>query len=159
MAVSDAVVSNLTGLYVAVIACIKAYGFLCGRSFSGGFVLIASTAVVALILVATLTWDVSRKATYAFAADQPPPPLQQHTHEVCKGGICWHGVAVRSPASQVRFRLPQNLPYTTLFGICCIIDVGVGDTDVNGVRKVAVVCFAEMEERRNYRLEKKRESW
>ncbi|RDX99800.1 hypothetical protein CR513_17089, partial [Mucuna pruriens] len=113
MAISDAVVSNLTLLYVAVIACIKAYAFLCGRTFSGAFVLIASTATVAIILVATLTWDVSRKATYAFAADQPPPP-PPHTHEPCKGGICWHGVAVRSPASQVRFRLPQNLPYTTL---------------------------------------------
>ncbi|XP_028199648.1 uncharacterized protein LOC114384191, partial [Glycine soja] len=113
MAVSDAVMSNLTVLYVAVIACIKAYGFLCGRSFSGWFVLVVSTAAVALILVATLTWDVSRKATYAFATDQPPPP-PHHTHEACKGGICWHGVAVRSPASQVRFRLPQNLPYTTL---------------------------------------------
>ncbi|KAL5185794.1 hypothetical protein HKD37_17G049193 [Glycine soja] len=124
MAVSDAVVSNLTLLYVALILSIKAYGFLCGRSFSGCFVLVASTAAVALILVATLTWDVSRKATYAFAAVQPPPPPPpppHHTHETCKGGICWHGVAVRSPASQVRFRLPQNLPYTTLFG--------VGDTD------------------------------
>ncbi|XP_027333055.1 uncharacterized protein LOC113847921 [Abrus precatorius] len=113
MAVSDAVVSNLTSIYVAVIACIKAYGFLCGRSFGGGFVLVVSTAVVALILVSTLTWDVSRKATYAFAGDHPPQP-PPHVHEVCKGGICWHGVAVRSPASQVRFRLPQHLPYTTL---------------------------------------------
>ncbi|KAK7321810.1 hypothetical protein VNO77_32772 [Canavalia gladiata] len=111
MAVSDAVVSNLTTVYVAIIACIKVYGFLCGRSFSGGFVLLVSTTVVALILVATLTWDVSRKATYAFAGDQPQLQ-QQHVHEVCKGGICWHGVAVRSPASQVRFRLPQHLPYT-----------------------------------------------
>ncbi|KAK7382943.1 hypothetical protein VNO78_28607 [Psophocarpus tetragonolobus] len=112
MALSDTLLSNLTLLYVAVIACIKAYAFLCGRSFGGAFVLLASTAVVALILLATLTWDVSRKATHAFAADHPPPP--PHTHDACKGGgICWHGVAVRSPASQVRFRLPQNLPYTT----------------------------------------------
>ncbi|CAJ1972557.1 unnamed protein product [Sphenostylis stenocarpa] len=116
MAVSDAVVSNLTVLYVAVIACIKAYGFVCGRSFGGAFVLLVSTATVALILVATLTWDVSRKATYAFAPDHPPPPYPppHHAHEPCKGGICWHGVAVRSPASQVRFRLPPNLPHTTL---------------------------------------------
>ncbi|KAL9330434.1 hypothetical protein ACSQ67_000044 [Phaseolus vulgaris] len=108
-------VSNLTVLYVAVIACIKLYGFACGRSFGGAFVLLVSTATVALILVATLTWDVSRKATYAFAADHSPPPSPpHHAHEPCKGGICWHGVAVRSPASQVRFRLPQNLPHTTL---------------------------------------------
>ncbi|XP_020203656.1 uncharacterized protein LOC109789171 [Cajanus cajan] len=100
MAVSDTVVSNLTLLYVAVIVCIKAYAFACGRTFTGAFVLAASTAAVALILLATLTWDVSRKATYAFAAaDHPPPP--PHAHDACKGGICWHGVAVRSPASQV----------------------------------------------------------
>ncbi|KAL2319174.1 hypothetical protein Fmac_033050 [Flemingia macrophylla] len=107
MAVSDTVVSNLTLLYVAVIACIKVYAFACGRTLTGAFVLAASTAAVGLILVATLTWDVSRKATHAFAsADHPPPP------HACKGGICWHGVAVRSPAQQVRFRLPHNLPYT-----------------------------------------------
>ncbi|KAI4316948.1 hypothetical protein L6164_024871 [Bauhinia variegata] len=95
MAVSDAVVGNLTMIYVAVIAVIKAYALVCGRSFSGGFVLIVSTAVVGLILIATLTWDVSRKATYAFTRDHA-----HHPHEMCKGGICWHGVAVRSPASQ-----------------------------------------------------------
>ncbi|KAK7280757.1 hypothetical protein RJT34_25824 [Clitoria ternatea] len=112
MAISDYVVSNLMIIYVAVIACIKAYGLLCGRSFSGGFVLVVSTTVVALILVATLTWDVFRKATYAFTTEHEHP---RHTHEVCKGGICWHGVAVRSPASQVRFRLPHHLPYTANF--------------------------------------------
>ncbi|KAJ1421618.1 putative transmembrane protein [Sesbania bispinosa] len=108
MAVSDIVVSNLTTLYVAVIACVKAYGFICGRSFTGAFVVIVSTTVVGLILVTTLTWDVSRKATYAFNRQHP------HPHEMCKGGICWHGVAVRSPASQVRFRLPQQIPYAAL---------------------------------------------
>ncbi|KAG4944754.1 hypothetical protein JHK85_049400 [Glycine max] len=150
MAVSDAVVSNLTLLYVALILSIKAYGFLCGRSFSGCFVLVASTAAVALILVATLTWDVSRKATYAFAAVQPPPPPPpppHHTHETCKGGICWHGVAVRSPASQVRFRLPQNLPYTTLYGndssLCKGLELETLMTDHNGVSKAAV-SFADM---------------
>ncbi|XP_061373308.1 uncharacterized protein LOC133315658, partial [Gastrolobium bilobum] len=109
MAVSDAVVSNMTTVFVAVIACIKVYGFVCGRSFSGGFVVIVSTTVVGLILVATLTWDLSRKATYAFTRHH-----HNHAHEMCKGGICWHGVAVRSPASQVRFRLPQQIPYGAL---------------------------------------------
>ncbi|EEF52738.1 uncharacterized protein LOC8274678 [Ricinus communis] len=103
MAVSDAVIGNLTTIYVAVIAGIKAYGLVCGRSFSGGFVLILSTSVVGLILIGSLTWDVSRKATYAISRDH-----HIHVHEMCKGGICWHGVAVRSPASQVRFRLPQH---------------------------------------------------
>lgn len=103
MAVSDAVVGNLTRIYVAVIAGIKAYGVVSGRSFSGGFVLIASTIVVSLILILTLTWDVSRKATYAVSRDDV------HAHEICKGGICWHGVAVRSSASQVRFKLPGQL--------------------------------------------------
>ncbi|XP_057435071.1 uncharacterized protein LOC130727831 isoform X1 [Lotus japonicus] len=101
MALSDSVVSNLTMIYVAVIACIKAYGFLNGRTFGGGFVIAASTTVVGMILVATLTWDVSRKATYAFNRHTPPQPPHNHSHEMCKGGICWHGVAVRSPASQV----------------------------------------------------------
>ncbi|KAI4336768.1 hypothetical protein L6164_015253 [Bauhinia variegata] len=107
MAVSDTVVGHLTTIYVVLIAVIKAYGLVCGRSFSGGFVLIVSTAVVGLVLIATLTWDVSRKATCAFTRDH-------HPHEMCKGGICWHGVAVRSPVSQVRFQLPQQIPYGTL---------------------------------------------
>ncbi|KAK7283734.1 hypothetical protein RIF29_13476 [Crotalaria pallida] len=114
MAVSDAVVSNLTTIYVALIACIKAYGLISGRTFTGTFVLILSTTLVAFTLVLTLTWDVSRKATYAFAAGDHRHLLvnpHHHHHEMCKGGICWHGVAVRSPASQVRFRLPQHLPY------------------------------------------------
>ncbi|KAL9395504.1 hypothetical protein Peur_009757 [Populus x canadensis] len=103
MALSDAVIGNLTTIYVAVIAGIKAYGLVCGRSFSGVFVLIVSTAVVSLILIGTLTWDISRKAMYAISQDRV-----NNVHEMCKGGICWHGVAVRSPASQVRFRLPQR---------------------------------------------------
>lgn len=108
MAISDAVIGNLMMIYVAVIAGIKAYGLVCGRSFSGGFVLILSSTVVGFILVGTLTWDVSRKATYAISRDQAS---SVHVHEMCKGGICWHGVAVRSPASEVRFRLPQQIPY------------------------------------------------
>ncbi|XP_004500934.2 uncharacterized protein [Cicer arietinum] len=103
MAISDTVVSNLTTIYVAVITCMKAYGFLCGRSFNGAYVVMISTTVVALILMTTLTWDLSRKATYAFNRDHP------HNHVMmCKGGICWHGVAVRSPASELRFRLPHQ---------------------------------------------------
>ncbi|KAJ9165957.1 hypothetical protein P3X46_020767 [Hevea brasiliensis] len=105
MALSDAVIANLTTIYVAVIAGIKAYGLVTGRSFSGGFVLILSTTLVGLILIGSLTWDVSRKVTYAISRDHI------HVHEMCKGGICWHGVAVRSPASQVCFRLPQHQPH------------------------------------------------
>ncbi|KAK8482699.1 hypothetical protein V6N11_060271 [Hibiscus sabdariffa] len=111
MAISDAVIGNLMLIYVAVITGIKAYGLVCGRSFGGGFVLIVSSAVVGLILVGTLTWDITRKVTYTVSRDQPP---SVHLHEMCKGGICWHGVAVRSPASQVRFRLPQQIPYGSL---------------------------------------------
>jgi hypothetical protein len=105
MALSDAVVGNLTMIYVAVIAGIKAYGLVYRRSVGAGFVLIMSTAVVGLILIGTLTWDVSRKATYAVSREQ-----HVHSHKMCKGGICWHGVAVKSPASQVRFRLPHQTP-------------------------------------------------
>lgn len=111
MAVSDAVVGNLTTIYVAVIAGIKAYGLVFGRSYGGGFVVIVSSTVVGLVLVATLTWDVSRKVTYAFTRDHG---RHHHAHEMCKGGICWHGAAVRSTASQVRFRLPTQIPYATL---------------------------------------------
>ncbi|XP_047983297.1 uncharacterized protein LOC125224011 [Salvia hispanica] len=105
MAISDAVVANLTTLYLVVIAAIKAYGMAASRSFSGSCVIVLSTAAVALILVAALAWDVSRKATRALmmSAAAPDPG-----HEMCRGGICWHGVAVKSPASQVRFRLPQH---------------------------------------------------
>ncbi|XP_054819757.1 uncharacterized protein LOC129318817 [Prosopis cineraria] len=112
MAVSDTVAGNLMTIYVAVIAGIKVYGLVCGRSLSTGFVVIMSTTVVGLILVATLTWDVSRKAKYAFALDQTPRRQPHHIlhAQTCKGGICWHGVAVRSLASQIRFRLPHHIP-------------------------------------------------
>ncbi|XVF63660.1 hypothetical protein PTKIN_Ptkin09bG0104400 [Pterospermum kingtungense] len=70
--------------------------------------LIVSSTVVGLILVRTLTWDVTRKATYAISRDQPS---SVHIHEMCKRGICWHGVAVQSPASQVQLKLPQQIPY------------------------------------------------
>ncbi|XP_022871092.1 uncharacterized protein LOC111390309 [Olea europaea var. sylvestris] len=95
MTISDAVVGNLTTIYLVAIAAMKAYGLVSGRSFSGWCVLILSTAAVGVILIATLTWDLSRKATsYAFTRDHGH-------HEMCRGGICWHGVAVKSPASQV----------------------------------------------------------
>ncbi|EYU36793.1 hypothetical protein ABFS82_14G300700 [Erythranthe guttata] len=101
MAISDTVLGNLTTLYLLIIAAMKVYGLATGRSFTGSCVIILSTAVVALILVASLAWDVSRKATKALMA-------REAGHEICRGGICWHGVAVKSPASQIRFRLPQH---------------------------------------------------
>ncbi|CAI8600117.1 unnamed protein product [Vicia faba] len=107
MALSDTVLSNLTIIYVTIIICMKFYGFLSGRTFTGAFILMMSTTVVVVILISTLAWDVSRKATYAF--NRQHPPSHSHDEIICKGGICWHGVAVRSPASQVRFRLPQQM--------------------------------------------------
>ncbi|KAK7352238.1 hypothetical protein VNO80_17657 [Phaseolus coccineus] len=108
MAISDVVARNLTTIFLALMASFQAYAFLCGRSFNGGYVVIVSTAAVILILLTTLTWDVSRKATCAFHRDHGD------SREVCKGGICWHGVAPRSPASQVRFSLPRQLPLAPL---------------------------------------------
>ncbi|XP_039003310.1 uncharacterized protein LOC120130026, partial [Hibiscus syriacus] len=108
MAISDAVIGNLMMIYLAVIARIKAYGLVSGRSFGGGFVLIVLSTVVGVILVGTPTWDVIRKVNYAISGDQA---ASVHVREMCRGGICWHGVAVRSPASQVRFRIPQQIPY------------------------------------------------
>ncbi|KAL9244034.1 hypothetical protein vseg_017851 [Gypsophila vaccaria] len=108
MAVSDAVVGNITTLYLAIIGSIKAYALITGQTYTGPFVLAASTAAVALLLVASLTWDVSRKAAPSSLAS--PSPSSSAT-ETCRGGICWHGVAVKSPASQVWFRLPQPHPF------------------------------------------------
>ncbi|KAK9270105.1 hypothetical protein L1049_025679 [Liquidambar formosana] len=102
MAISDVVVANLMTIYLAVIAAMKAYGLVYGRTFSGGFVLLMSTIVVGVVLIGTLAWDVSRKAVIALSSN--------HADKMCRGGICWHGVAVRSPASQVWFRLPQQHP-------------------------------------------------
>ncbi|XP_042509480.1 uncharacterized protein LOC122085107 [Macadamia integrifolia] len=100
MGISDTVLANLTSLYLVAIVGIKAYGVISGRNFSGGFVLMVSTIVVGGVLAGTLTWDVSRKATHALCRDP--------TIERCRGGICWHGVAVRSPMSQVRFHLDHQ---------------------------------------------------
>ncbi|KAK1362294.1 Endoplasmin protein [Heracleum sosnowskyi] len=105
MALSDVVARNLTTLYLMVIAVVKISGLTSGRSYAGGFVLVISTVVVLAILIAALTWDVSRKATYLLTRDYED---KDHDHHVCRGGICWHGVAVRSPASQLRFRLLQR---------------------------------------------------
>lgn len=99
MAISDMVARNLTTLYLVVIAVVKIYGLSTGRSYAGVYVLVISTLVVGGILVVTLTWDVSKKATYVLT-----PNDKEH---VCRGGICWHGVAVKSPASQLRFRLAR----------------------------------------------------
>ncbi|OVA19843.1 hypothetical protein BVC80_1689g31 [Macleaya cordata] len=127
MAISDVVVGNITSLYLGVIATMKAFGLITGRTYSGVFVLLVSSTVVLLILVASLSWDVSRKAaTYAFLSSSssrdhhhsagcggpgcggPLPPHQEGHKSSCRGGICWHGaVAVRSTVSQVRFSLPS----------------------------------------------------
>ncbi|XP_055821350.1 uncharacterized protein LOC129889898 [Solanum dulcamara] len=114
MAISDKVTANLTTLYLAIIGTMKAYGLITGRNFTGCSVLILSTAAVVAVLIASLTWDISIKARNIRVRDNPDrvnnyQQQQQHTsHEFCRGGICWHGVAVSSPASQFRFRLPQN---------------------------------------------------
>ncbi|KAF3663052.1 hypothetical protein P3S67_011866 [Capsicum chacoense] len=108
MTISDAVVSNLTTFYLLVIAAMKAYGLITGRSYSGVFVLIVSTAIVGGVLIVSLTWDVTRKATSYAMTRNHHDDRRHHSEELCRGGICWHGVAVRSPASQFRFRLPQH---------------------------------------------------
>ncbi|KAJ4965806.1 hypothetical protein NE237_017655 [Protea cynaroides] len=92
MGISDTVFANLTSLYLVAIVGIKAYGVISGRNFTGGFLLMASTIVLATVLAGTLAWDLSRKTTHALCKDP--------TAERCRGGICWHGVAVRSPMSQ-----------------------------------------------------------
>ncbi|KAI3706096.1 hypothetical protein L1987_76351 [Smallanthus sonchifolius] len=105
MAISDMVVGNLTILYLTAIAVIKVYGYLIGRYYGGVAVLVMSTAVVGGLLVGALTWDVSRKVVTCGTVTRGDDEV---AHEMCRGGICWHGVAVKSPASQVRFRLPQR---------------------------------------------------
>ncbi|XP_010536401.1 PREDICTED: uncharacterized protein LOC104811416 [Tarenaya hassleriana] len=113
MALSDAVLGNITAIYVAVIVAIKAYGLLSGRSFGPGFLLAASISAVAAVIFATLAWDVSLRAAEAVSrcSRGGGEDRSHHVGGICRGGICWHGVAVRSPASQVRFRLPQHIPY------------------------------------------------
>lgn len=105
---SDAVVGHFTTLYLLVIAVMKAYGLATGKSYSGCCVLLSSTLVVMVILLLSLAWDVSTKVAHAVVAARGDHEHHHHGHEMCRGGICWHGVAVKSPASQVRFRLPQH---------------------------------------------------
>ncbi|OIV97586.1 hypothetical protein TanjilG_12343 [Lupinus angustifolius] len=104
MNISDTVARNLTKIYVVVLILIKTYDVYYGRRYSGCFMVFLSTTLVGSILIVTLMWDVSRKATYIFMNNN------NHRQEICKGGICWHGVAVKSPASQLRFRLPNRMP-------------------------------------------------
>lgn len=106
MGVSDVVVANLTTVYLLVIAAVKAHGLVYGQGVSGVFMLVVSSAVVGVILIGSVIWDLCRKTSKAVAA----AARDDHgvSSEVCRGGICWHGVAVHSPASQVRLRLPQR---------------------------------------------------
>nr|GFD57750.1 uncharacterized protein [Tanacetum cinerariifolium] len=87
------VVNNLTIFYLALIAIIKVSGEMSGRSYGGAAVLVLSTAVVGVVLVGTLMWDVSRKV----AATCRVVGGGDVAHKMCRGGICWHGVAVKSP--------------------------------------------------------------
>lgn len=105
MGASDVVVGNLMTVYLVVIAAVKAHGLVCGQGLSGVFMLVVSTAVVGVILIGSIIWDLYRKASKALVVARDD---DQGSSEICRGGICWHGVAVRSPASQVWFRLPQQ---------------------------------------------------
>ncbi|KAF3518238.1 hypothetical protein DY000_02064016 [Brassica cretica] len=119
MALSDAVLENLATIYVAVIIVIKLYGLVSGTSFSAGFIFVVSVTAVGVLFGVALAWDVTRRAADADAVFRyhrvsVEDLSHRHSHDgggICKGGICWHGVAVRSPASQVRFRLPKHIPY------------------------------------------------
>ncbi|PIA55462.1 hypothetical protein AQUCO_00700034v1 [Aquilegia coerulea] len=116
--ICDGVVSNITSLYLGVIVMMKLFGLMTGKTFSGWFVVVVSTFVVGSIFIGALTWDVSRKATYATAVDRYYQVGGRGGggggEERCRGGgICWHGVSVESSVSQIRFQLPQQ-PLTTL---------------------------------------------
>ncbi|KAI3919829.1 hypothetical protein MKW98_001085 [Papaver atlanticum] len=117
MMISDVVVGNLMSVYLGLIAALKLFGVLSGRSFSGMFVVLVSSAAVLFILLSTLSWDVSRKAAAAsssLSSSASSSSAQDYNHQnrgahKCRGGICWHGtVSVRSTVSQVRFRLPPH---------------------------------------------------
>ncbi|CAN8240094.1 unnamed protein product [Cochlearia groenlandica] len=121
MPLSDAVLGNLAAIYVAAIIAIKVYGLVSGKSFSSGFVVVVSISAIGVLVAVTLAYDVSRRAKDAVTRYNRVVGGEDlsHRHDGddgggggnCRGGICWHGVAVRSPASQVRFRLPQHIPY------------------------------------------------
>ncbi|CAH2036757.1 unnamed protein product [Thlaspi arvense] len=118
MALADALLANLATFYLAMIFIIKAYGLITGRNFGAGVLVIASMTVVVVVLVLTLAWDVSRRAAGGITRynRRGGETLNERHHNEsgrgsCKGGICWHGLAVRSQASKVHFRLPQHIPY------------------------------------------------
>ncbi|CAF2065073.1 uncharacterized protein BNAC06G36490D [Brassica napus] len=117
MALSDAVLENLVTIYVAMIIVIKLYGLVSGTSFRAGFIFVVSVTTVGVLFGVSLAWDVTRRAADAVSRyNRVSVEDLSHRHSqdgggVCKGGICWHGVAVRSPASQVRFRLPEHVTY------------------------------------------------
>lgn len=110
--ICDGVVANITSLYLGVILLMKLFGLVTGRSFSGWFVVAASTFIVGCVFIGALTWDVSRKAVMSM----PPPSSDRYYHNTsgshgqkCKGGgICWRGVSVHSTVSQIRFQLPHH---------------------------------------------------
>lgn len=106
MAISDTVAGNLVRIYLGVIAAMKAYGLVTGRSFTGVFVLVASTAVVVLVFIASLAWDVWRKATCSNKSRDRRRPRR-----LCRGGICWHGATVRPPCYTVRVTVPRDQPH------------------------------------------------
>ncbi|RID56164.1 hypothetical protein BRARA_G03380 [Brassica rapa] len=109
MALSDAVLGNHATIYVGVIIVIKLYGLVSGTSFSAKFIFVVSVTAVGVLFGVALAWDVSR-----YNRVSVEDLSHCHSHDgggICKGGICWHGVSVRSPVSQVRFSLPQHVPY------------------------------------------------
>ncbi|GAU12266.1 hypothetical protein TSUD_02330 [Trifolium subterraneum] len=106
MGACDIVASNLTIIYLATLVCLKIYGVVHGWTYGFIFATTCSTTIVAFILVATLMWDLFQKfisTSCVFVPEQPP------TISSCKGGICWHGVAERYPASKMSIKLPRRL--------------------------------------------------
>ncbi|XP_047326913.1 uncharacterized protein LOC124930628 [Impatiens glandulifera] len=110
MAISDIVAGNLTRLYLLLITAIKVYGLVYNRSFTGVFVLFASTATLTVLLIGTLVYDVSRKAAKALTAARLGSIVADRSQlkkEICRGGICWHRMVFGSPISQVIYGIPQ----------------------------------------------------
>jgi hypothetical protein len=109
MGACDIVVSNLTIIYLAILACLKVYGVIYGLSYGFMFVMTFSTTIVVFIFVGTIMWDLFEKFnTSCVVFDVPQQPRIMSS---CKGGICWHGVADSSSASKISFKLPlHDLP-------------------------------------------------